>query len=350
LKLVETLNARLKLGQSLKTGANSMTIVERTVLPLLVWLALMTQASAGETGYVFVSEEGTNNIAVIDPYRAYQIIKWIATDRRPRDMKFRDQGKKLLVACGDDDVIDVIDVPTLEVEDHIPTGHDPEVFEVSQDQRMLYVSNKERSTVQEISVADKIIENEIRTGAEPEGIAAASDGKTLYVTSGVSDWVHVVDLEARVVTDNISVGTRPSRFLLMLDGRQLWVSNEVSGEVSIIDSLTKQVTGKLEFSPPVSGPINITPFGMTLTKDGRTAFVALGRANYVAFVDTATRTIRDYVKVGQGPREVALNADESMLYVVNALSNDLSIVDVPKHTVVEAVRVGQSPHSVQTNE
>jgi hypothetical protein len=35
----------------------------------------MTQASAEETGYVFVSNEGADNIAVIDPYRAYQVIK-----------------------------------------------------------------------------------------------------------------------------------------------------------------------------------------------------------------------------------------------------------------------------------
>jgi YVTN family beta-propeller protein len=89
---------------------------------------------------------------------------------------------------------------------------------------------------------------------------------------------------------------------------------------------------------------------MTLTKDGRTAFVALGSADYVAFVDTATRTIRDYVKAGKGPREVALNASESTLYVINALSNDLSIVDVPNHTVIETVHVGQSPHSVQTSD
>jgi YVTN family beta-propeller protein len=78
---------------------------------------------------------------------------------------------------------------------------------------------------------------------------------------------------------------------------------------------------------------------MTLTKDGRIAFVALRSADHVAFVDTATRTIRDYVKAGKGPREVALNAGESTLYVVNALSNDLSIVDVPNHTVIETVHV-----------
>ena len=105
-----------------------------------------------------------------------------------------------------------------------------------------------------------------------------------------------------MVTDNITVGTRPRRFLLMPDGKQLWVSDELSGEVSIVDRATKQVTANLEFMPPLSRP---TPIGMTMTKDGRTAFVALGNANYVAFVDTATRTIRDYVRVGKGPREVA---------------------------------------------
>jgi YVTN family beta-propeller protein len=166
----------------------------------------------------------------------------------------------------------------------------------------------------------------------------------------VSDWIHVVDLEAGVVTDNIAVGTRPRRFLLMPDGKQLWVSNELSGEVSIVDRATKQVSASLEFLPPLSRPINVTPIGMTMTRDGRAAFVALGKADYVAFVDTATRTIRDYVRVGKGPREAALSADESTLYVVNGLSDDLSIVNVPNRTVIETVPVGRAPHSIQTDD
>ena len=42
-------------------------------------------------------------------------------------MKFHDNHKQLFVACGDDDVIDVIDVATLSVVDHIPTGASPEM-------------------------------------------------------------------------------------------------------------------------------------------------------------------------------------------------------------------------------
>jgi YVTN family beta-propeller protein len=188
---------------------------------------------------------------------------------------------------------------------------------------------------------------EVGWAAHPSGVAR--DGKTLYVTSEISDWIHIVDLEAGVVTDNITVGTRPRHFLLMPDGKQLWVSNELSGEVSIVDRATKQVSANLEFSPPLSRPINVAPIGMTMTRDGRTAFVALSKTNYVAFVDTATRTIRDCVRVGKGPREVALSANESTLYVVNGLSDDLSIVDVPNRTVIETVPVGRAPHSIQTD-
>src|SRR5205085_10653248 len=60
------------------------------------------EARAKDTGYVFVSDEKTNNVAVIDPKQDYKIIKWIPTSHRPRDMKFGDNHTLLYVACGDD--------------------------------------------------------------------------------------------------------------------------------------------------------------------------------------------------------------------------------------------------------
>ena len=186
------------------------------LLAFVLWLVLSAAGSAKDTGYVFVSHEKTNNVAVIDPRQDYKIIQWIPTSHRPRDMKFGDHRKLLYVACGDDDVIDVIDVATLRVADHIPTGPSPEMFVLSRDEMALYASNEEGSSVQEISIADKLIMREIATGAEPEGLAVSVDGKTLYVTSEVTDMVHVVDTAAGVVTDNIVVGTRPRRLLFLI--------------------------------------------------------------------------------------------------------------------------------------
>jgi PQQ-dependent catabolism-associated beta-propeller protein len=312
----------------------------------LVWLGLATGAGAKGTGYVFVSHEKTNNIAVIDPKQDFRIIKWIPTSRRPRDMKFRDDHTQLLVACGDDDVIDVVDVAKLAVADHIPTGPSPEMFTLSPDGSALYVSDEEGSSVQQISVADKMIVREIATGAEPEGVAVTADGKTLYVTSEVTDMVHVIDLGVGAVTDNIVVGTRPRRFLLLPNGKELWVSNELSGQVSVIDRATNQVSTTIDFLPTGFRQVDVTPVGMTMTRDGKTAVVALGRANHVAFVDTATKKVRDYVLVGSRAWGVALSPDEKTLYVANGLSDDLSIVDMRSRQSVRTVPVGRVPHTV----
>jgi PQQ-dependent catabolism-associated beta-propeller protein len=315
-------------------------------LILLLCVVLSAGAGAKGTGYVFVSNEKTNNIAVIDPKQDYKIIKWISTSRRPRDMKFRDSRRLLYVACGDDDVIDVIDVATLSVVDHIPTGPSPEMFELSRDEKTLYVSNEEGSSVQEISTVDKIIVREIATGAEPEGIAVSADGKTLYVTSEVTDMVHVVDAAAGVVTDNIVVGTRPRRFLLLPGGNELWVSNELSGQVSVIDRSTNEVSATLDFLPPGFRQVDVTPVGMTMTKDGKSAIIALGRTNHVAFVDPSSKKLKGYVLVGSRAWGVALSPDDMTLYVANGLSDDLSIVDTTSRKAVRTVSVGRVPHSV----
>ena len=312
---------------------------------LLICTLLPGQALARGTGYVFVSHEKANNVAVVDPKQDYKIIKWIQTSRRPRDMKFHDNHKQLFVACGDDDVIDVIDVATLSVVDHIPTGASPEMFQLSADESKLYVSNEEGSSVQEINLADKIISREFPTGAEPEGIAVTPDGKTVYVTSEASDLVHVIDTAAGAVTDDIVVGTRPRRFLL-LPNNELWISNELSGGVSVIDRATNKVSTTLKFVPPGLRLNDVTPVGMTETKDGKVAIIALGHANHVAFVDTATRKVKSYVLVGKRAWGVALSPDESALYVANGLSDDLTIVDTAKLKAVRTISVGRVPHTV----
>src|SRR5262245_29889513 len=78
-------------------------------LAVLAVVLAIAPAAAKETGLIFVSNEKSNNLIVIDP-KTHKIIKDIKTSRRPRDMHFSADRSKLYVACGDDDVIDVIDM------------------------------------------------------------------------------------------------------------------------------------------------------------------------------------------------------------------------------------------------
>jgi len=130
------------------------------------------------------------------------------------------------------------------------------------------------------------------------------------------------------------------------NGDELWVSNDLSGQVSVIDRATNKVAATIDFVPPGFRQVDVTPVGMTMTKDGKTAIVALGRANHIAIVDTATKKVKDYVLVGTRAWGVALSRDEKTLYVANGLSDDLSIVDMRSRKAIRTVPVGRVPHSV----
>jgi len=86
--------------------------------------------------------------------------------------------------------------------------------------------------------------------------------------------------------------------------------------------------------------------GMSLSPDGKTALVGLGKANHVAVVDVASRQVRGYVLVGRRAWGLAVSRDGQRLYVTNGLSDDLSIVDTSSLKAVKTLKVGRVPHTV----
>jgi DNA-binding beta-propeller fold protein YncE len=105
------------------------------------------------------------------------------------------------------------------------------------------------------------------------------------------------------------------------------------------------VVHTLALDLPGARASDITPVGLLIGRDGRRAYVALGRANHVAFIDVASRRITDRVLVGRRAWSLALNQDESRLYVVNGLSDDLTVVDVPAARALSGAG-RRVPHSV----
>jgi PQQ-dependent catabolism-associated beta-propeller protein len=303
---------------------------------------------AKDTGLIFVSLERGNQVVVLNPDLTEN--KRIDTSRRPRDMHFNAAHDKLYVACGDDDSIDVIDVATLEVIDSIPTGPSPEVFVFSPDETKIYVSNEEDSTMEVVDIASKTVTARVPTGAEPEGVINSVDGKTVFVTSEVADMVHVVDTATARVTKNIVVGTRPRRFVVTPDGAELWVTDELSSEVHVIDLATLEVSQVLTFLPPGFRADDVTPVGMTITKDGSKVIISLGRANHIVFVDAKSREVLAYTLVGSRAWDVDLSRDEATVYVANGLSDDITVVDMATMKAVQSVPVGRTPHSIRVDD
>ncbi|MSO70726.1 MAG: hypothetical protein EXQ88_01720 [Alphaproteobacteria bacterium] len=308
-------------------------------------LAPVQPARAANSGLIFVSHEKTHDIWVLKP-GTLEIVKKIKTSRRPRDIHFNKARTLLYAACGDDDVIDIIDIAKLAVVDQIPTSPSPEAFRLNSTETQIYVSNEEDSSLSIIDLKEKIIIHDVPTGAEPEGVILSPDEKTIYVTSEVADMVHVVDVKGGFVTDNIVVGTRPRRFWLTPDGKELWVTCELSGEIYVIDRVTLKILQVMTFLPPGFRQVDVTPVGILMNQDGSKCVIALGRANHIAYVDVKSRKIDAYVLVGSRAWNVTLSRDEKTLYVANGLSDDITVVDNIARKSIKSVQVGRIPYAV----
>ena len=309
------------------------------------WLALAAPMQAQAQGVAFVSSEKDNALTVFD-MKTLAVTGTVSTCKRPRHMRTTPDGKQLLVACGDTGAADVIDLASRKSVGRIKLNEGPEIFDLSPDGKTLYVSNEDDAELGVIDVASGKRTRSIKVGEEPEGVKVSADGKTVYVTSEVASLVHVIDAATGKVTHNIKVGKRPRRFALTPDGNELWVTNELAASVTVISTRDHQVIATIPFEVKGARKADITPVGLAISADGKRAFVGLGNANHVAFVDVATRKTTDLVLAGKRAWGVGLDKSQQHLLVANGLSDDLTVIDVAGAKALKTVRVGRVPHSI----
>lgn len=210
----------------------------------------------------------------------------------------------------------------------------------------MYVANENDNTVTVIDLEKRARLGDIQVGVEPEGMTISPDGKILINTSETTNMAHFIDTTTRQIVANVLVDSRPRFAQFKRDGSELWISSEIGGTVSIIDPVKREVTGKITFEIPGLRNEAIQPVGIGMTKDGKTAFVALGPANRVAVVDGATHKVLKYLLVGQRVWHMDFTPDEKYLMVTNGVSNDVSVIDVAAQKVIKTIQVGELPWGI----
>lgn len=306
-------------------------------------LALAAGVCAAQ-GTAYVSSEKDDALTLIDT-RTLAVKGTIPTCKRGRHIQRLPDGK-LMVACTDSNAADVIDPATGKSVRRVPLGDEPEAFDISPDGKTIYVSNEDEAEASFVDAATGKVLQAIKVGQEPEGVKISADGKTLYVTSEVASMVHVIDVASAKVVKNVKVGKRPRRMAITPDGKELWVTNELGSSVSIVSTANHSVIGEVKFAVKGARAEDISPVGITMSRDGKRAFVALGKANHVAFVDVPGRKVTDLVLVGKRAWNVTLDKAEQRLWVVNGLSDDVTVIDVAGAKAVKSIPVGRVPYGV----
>jgi PQQ-dependent catabolism-associated beta-propeller protein len=157
---------------------------------------------------------------------------------------------------------------------------------------------------------------------------------------------HFIATETRRIVANVLVDARPRFAEFKRDASEVWVSSEIGGTVSIIDPVKHEVKKKITFDIPGLRKEAIQAVGISITRDGKTGFVALGPANRIAVINGATHEVQKYLLVGQRVWHMAFTPDEKYLLTTNGVSNDVSIIDVANLKVTKTIQVGELPWGI----
>src|SRR5262249_21551164 len=113
-----------------------------------------------------------------------------------------------------------------------------------------------------------------------------------------------------------------------------------------IDPAKHEVKKKIAFDIPGLRKEAIQAVGISITRDGKTGFVALGPANRIAVINGATHEIQKYHLVRQRDWHMAFTPDAIYHLTTNGGSNDVSVVDVANLKVIKTIQVGELPWGI----
>ena len=165
----------------------------------------------------------------------------------------------------------------------------------------------------------------------------------MVATSETTNMAHFIDADTREITANVLVNSRPRFAEFKSDGSEVWVSSEIGGTVSVIDAKSHAVKKKIGFEIPGLAKEAIQAVGVSITKDGKKAFVALGPANRVAMINADTYEVEKYILVGQRVWHLAFTPDEKYIISTNGVSNDVTFIEVATGEPIKSTTVGEMP-------
>lgn len=265
-----------------------------------------------------------------------------------------------------------IDLATKRTTVSIPTGRQPFGLALSPDRKTAFVANvglyayplvpgvtkTNKDTMMLKFPAYGAHTNESRDGVEVEGRKIPGLGSPLS-DEAMSVWM--VDLARNQVVAKLKTGVQIGGMIeeaeviggsspnsVVVGSRYAYVSNATNDNISIIDHKLRKLAGviPLKVDPRINRYRGLMPFGLTLTKDEKTLYVALLAFNAVAVVDVPTRRVRGLVPTGWGPTRVALSPDERTLYITSARGHGagpnggVGFVKPPSGTYIGDIQLG----------
>ena len=139
-------------------------------------------------------------------------------------------------------------------------------------------------------------ETVIRVGNGSEGFDVSPDQKEIWVANAQDGTLSVIDIAAKKVTATLATRTQgANRLKFTPDGKRVLVSS--GPELVVLDAASRQVIKRI--------PIGHGSGGVLIQPDGTRAFVACSPDNYVAVIDLRSLAVVGHIQAGTEPDGMA---------------------------------------------
>jgi YVTN family beta-propeller protein len=307
---------------------------------------------AAGTVRILQTNSAGDNVSVIDPV-TNKVVGEIRGIEVNHGAAAAPDGSRYYISNEGNSSLDIVDAKTLNVTKRVPlTGH-PNNISISKDGRRVYVGIAVApGAVDVIDTASQERVKSIPVKGSVHNTYVTPDGKFVVSGSIQSKTITVIDqkTEEPVWSLVMDLGIRPMAFAANPDGSTKWIFVQLSAlnGFAVVDFATRKEVERIKLPALPAGK---TPFmvggneshGMAVTADGKTLVVNSRLNSSIYFYSLPDLKLVGSTEVGKSPDWVTLTPDGKTAYVACAASNLVSVVDIKSMKEVTRIPVGEVP-------
>ena len=322
-------------------------------MPRSIYLGfLLTLPLAAATVRIIQTNSAGDDVSIIDP-ATNKVVGTINGIEVNHGAAAAPDGSRYYISDEGKSTLDVVDRKTLKVTRSIPLSGHPNNIAISKDGRRVYVSiAKAPGAVDVIDTTSLEDVKSIPVKGAVHNTYVTPDGK--YVVSGsiAGKTITVIDQKTEVPAWvlEMDLGLRPMAFATNPDGSTKWIFAQLSGfnGFAVVDFATHKEINRIKLPdlPPGKKPFmegGNESHGIAVTSDGKTLVVNSRLNTAIYFYSVPDLKLLGSTEVGRSPDWVTLTPDGKTAYVANAASNSVSVVDIHSMKEITRIPVGEVP-------
>ena len=249
-----------------------------------------------------------------------------------------------------DNTVDVISSKTMTVTKKIPLSGHPNNLAITPDGRKLYVAIAQAPGA--VDVIDTAKQAKVRTISVHGGVHntyVTPDGK--YAVAGMIGARNMTVIDTKtdmpVWTHYFDLGVRPMAFDANPDGstRRAYAQLSEFNGFAVVDFDTRKEVARIKYPdlPPhkrTPGHGGNTAHGIAVTPDNRTLVANSSINSFVYVYSLPDLELLGEVEVGHSPNWITLTPDGKFAYVSLSGANSVAVIDIKAVKVVKEIKTG----------